>query len=224
MAENNRGFKGIWIPRQIWLNKELSSKDKVLLAEINSLDNEEGCIASNAYFAEFFQMSKGNVSKSISKLKSLGYIDVHLIYKTSKEVDKRVIKVINKDYKPKPIKTHQPDNQLTVSVVANMVEAEAVLITLNDVCKKKYRKSKSSLRPIIARLNEGYSVQELEAVIKIKSKQWLKDLSMNKYLRPETLFGATKFPSYLEESRLTKVRDVDSGQFEDVRRNFYKTL
>ena len=43
-----RGFKGIWIPKEIWESKEISMQEKVFLAEIHSLDNEQGCIASNA--------------------------------------------------------------------------------------------------------------------------------------------------------------------------------
>ena len=69
-----RDFKGVWIPKEIYLNKELSWTDKILLLEIDSLDNEDGCFASNAYFSELLGISQINVSKSISKLKKLGYI------------------------------------------------------------------------------------------------------------------------------------------------------
>lgn len=69
-----RDFKGVWIPKEIYLNKELNWTDKILLLEIDSLDNEDGCFASNAYFSEFLGISQINVSKSISKLKKLGYI------------------------------------------------------------------------------------------------------------------------------------------------------
>lgn len=95
--EMNRDFKGVWIPKEIWLNKELNWVEKVLLVEIDSLDNDEGCFATNSYFAEFFDLSKDRISKLISSLKTKGYIEVELIYKpNSKQVDKRVIKV---DYK-----------------------------------------------------------------------------------------------------------------------------
>ena len=54
---SERDFKGIWIPREIWLSSELSLMEKVLFVEIHSLDNERGCFASNACFAEFFGVS-----------------------------------------------------------------------------------------------------------------------------------------------------------------------
>ena len=77
--ELSRDFKGIWIPRDIWLSDKLSPRDKVLLAEVHSLDNNEGCIASNKYLANFFDTSQGTISRSLSNLKRLGYIDVTLI-------------------------------------------------------------------------------------------------------------------------------------------------
>ena len=72
--EHNRDFKGIWIPKEIWADKKLSIIEKVLLAEINSLDNEKGCFASNGYFADLFSRSETMICIYISKLKKLGYI------------------------------------------------------------------------------------------------------------------------------------------------------
>ena len=56
--ENERGFKGVWIPREIWLSKELTLREKVMIVEIDSLETEDnGCYASNSYFSEFFNIS-----------------------------------------------------------------------------------------------------------------------------------------------------------------------
>ena len=72
-----RDFKGVWIPRGVWLDDRLSALDKVILIEIDSLDNgERGCYASNAYLAEFCQCSERKVSATISKLTEYGYITV----------------------------------------------------------------------------------------------------------------------------------------------------
>lgn len=72
----NRDFKGIWIQKDIWLDTRLSAIEKVVLAEINSLDNENHCIASNDYFADFCQVSSRTISASINKLINLGYVEV----------------------------------------------------------------------------------------------------------------------------------------------------
>lgn len=88
----NRDFKGIWIPKNIWLNAELSVLDKVLLAEIDSLDNENHCTASNEYFAEFFGVGVATITRSIKKLKELGFIETEM--KTSNSGNYRLIKMI----------------------------------------------------------------------------------------------------------------------------------
>lgn len=98
----NRDFKGIWIPREIWLTKELTMQEKLFFVEIDSLDNEDGCFATNGYFAEFFGISKTRVSLVIKKLVSKGMIKSTIIYKQgSKEILKRVLNI---SYTPSPTK------------------------------------------------------------------------------------------------------------------------
>lgn len=71
-----RATRGIWIPIEIWELKELTVTEKVLLVEIDSLDNDQGCYASNAYFSEFLGIGEVQVSRLISRLKDFGYIDL----------------------------------------------------------------------------------------------------------------------------------------------------
>lgn len=73
----DREFKGIWIPREIWLDERLNAMEKIILAEIDSLDNsEDGCWASNEYLAQFCQCSAWKVSSAVSKLVKLGFLKV----------------------------------------------------------------------------------------------------------------------------------------------------
>ena len=73
----DRDFKGVWVPKEVWLDERLNMLDKGILAEIDSLDNDEdGCFASNEYIAKFCQCSVTKVSTSITKLIDLGYISV----------------------------------------------------------------------------------------------------------------------------------------------------
>ena len=96
----NRDFRGIWIPRHIWLDKKLKPIEKILLAEIESLGGlSDGCFASNQYLAEFLDLSKDRTSKLISSLKNKGYITVELVYKEGTyEVEQRLIKIIPYSY------------------------------------------------------------------------------------------------------------------------------
>lgn len=76
MEKSERDFKGIWIPKDIWLSSELSLMEKVLFVEIHSLDNARGCFASNRYFAEFFEVSDRQIRNVIASLKKKGFITI----------------------------------------------------------------------------------------------------------------------------------------------------
>jgi hypothetical protein len=87
-----RDFKGIWITKDIWLSKDLNTLEKVLLAEIDSLDGKEGCYASNRYFADFFGLSPNRISELIKQLEVKKYVKI--TYELSgKQITKRIIKV-----------------------------------------------------------------------------------------------------------------------------------
>lgn len=62
--------------------------------------------------------------------------------------------------------------------------------------------NKKTVSLIQARQAEGYTLEDFIKVIDIKTGEWLKT-DMNKYLRPETLFG-NKFESYLNQQPMKK--------------------
>jgi len=86
----NRDFKGVWIPKEVWMDEKLSWMEKLFLVEVASLNAEKGCFASNAYFGEFFQLSNSRVSEIIKSLVSKGYITTFLIYE-GKQVKQRIL-------------------------------------------------------------------------------------------------------------------------------------
>jgi hypothetical protein len=100
---HNREFRGIWIPAEIWLADELNALEKILLVEVNSLDNERGCIAGNDYFAGFLGVTTIRVSQMIKKLKDEKYIYEASFdgrTRTLKSNIKTIIKQSKDDYKP----------------------------------------------------------------------------------------------------------------------------
>ena len=86
-------LKGLWIPAEILLNKDLSDKEKIILSMILYLSEEtKSCFASNKYIASIINVTANRVSKIISSLKEKQYIKVQLKYKTdSKEIEQRQI-------------------------------------------------------------------------------------------------------------------------------------
>ena len=86
-------LKGLWIPSEILLNKDLSDKEKIILSMVLYLSDETGsCFASNKYIASIVNVTSDRVSKIVSSLKKKEYIEVTLKFKLySKEVESRQI-------------------------------------------------------------------------------------------------------------------------------------
>lgn len=131
----SRDFKGVWIPKKVWLDTRLNALDKVILMEIDSLDQgEKGCYASNEHLAEFCQCSKTKVSTAISKLIECGYLYIQNFDGRKRELKSRV-----SNFERQNIKNCNADIQ-------NLKESNTYRNTNNNTnnkVSKKERKSKS---------------------------------------------------------------------------------
>ncbi|MFI2816787.1 helix-turn-helix domain-containing protein [Vreelandella piezotolerans] len=88
---DERAFRGVWIPAEIWLNRELSLQEKVMLIEIDSLQHpQKGCFKSNKKLAEFFGLSPNRVSEVISSLKKKGWVTVKQVREGKQIVERRI--------------------------------------------------------------------------------------------------------------------------------------
>ena len=81
---------------------------------------------------------------------------------------------------------------------AKSYTADAVITELNTMAGTKYKFSAASRKDIAARLNDGFTFDECQMVIRKKCAEWL-GTDMAKYLRPQTLFQASKFEGYLNQ-------------------------
>lgn len=96
--DTNRQFKGIWIPKEIWITEDLSIQEKIILVEIDSLETQDkGCYASNKYFSDFFKLSTQRVSQIIQILNEKGYIKIDYI-KDGKAIKERQIRICKPPY------------------------------------------------------------------------------------------------------------------------------
>jgi uncharacterized phage protein (TIGR02220 family) len=101
--------------------------------------------------------------------------------------------IIKKEYSNVELKNKNNINQEIKD------QAKSILQYLNIQTKKNFREVESTLQPIISRLKDGYSAEDLLKVILYKST-FCKFFTENReFLRPITLFNKTKFPNYLEE-------------------------
>lgn len=72
----HREFKGIWIPKEIWLNEKLSLREKCLLVEIDSLSNgKKGCFATNEYLGNFLGISSGSLANLLTDMRKRNLIN-----------------------------------------------------------------------------------------------------------------------------------------------------
>ncbi len=86
-------------------------------------------------------------------------------------------------------------------------QAIEVLNFLNEKTGKRFRPVDTNLTIIISRLQTGATVTECRQIIAMKYREWKKNPDMLKYVRPETLFGAKKFESYIGELVLPKDKE-----------------
>ena len=139
---------------------------------------------------------------------------------TQNSIDKNSIDKINKD-----ILSDKKEPEICKEIIEY----------LNLRANTKFRpNSTATKRHLNARLAEGFTIDDFKKVIDVKCAQWLNDPNMKKYLRPETLFKASHFESYLNEyveppkskyadaiermnkhmeERTKEIGDVDLGDF-----------
>lgn len=106
-------------------------------------------------------------------------------------------------------KCHNKDSSIDNTSINNNILNNiysSVIDYLNEKTERTGKEKYSSTSPktqtlIKARLREKYELEDFKIVIDKKCKEWL-GTDMEKYLRPETLFG-NKFESYLKQKTTT---------------------
>lgn len=109
------------------------------------------------------------------------------------EVKKQSIVGINPD--PAPQNTENPASR-TKQLRADAVQA---LAFLNEKTGRRYEPVAANIDPIVSRLKQGSSIQDIRMVIAKKCRDWGNNDKMSIYLRPKTLFNATNFANYKGE-------------------------
>ncbi|BDZ30601.1 phage replisome organizer N-terminal domain-containing protein [Lactiplantibacillus sp. WILCCON 0030] len=75
---------------------------------------------------------------------------------------------------------------------------QTVIDYLNEKTGKRFKHTDSNKRLVVARHKDGgYTVDDMKQVIDNQCAAWLTNPNMNQYLRPATLFRASKFEGYL---------------------------
>ncbi len=211
------------IPANVRYDEILSDRAKLLYGEISALSNKEGyCWATNAHFAELFKVSKKSISRNIQELVDRGYIISKILYEDKVVTERRLY--INSYYgeilTPMDKTVHTPMDKTVHTPMDKTVQCNNTSINntsiniysrvidyLNKKADTRYRSTTKKNKNLIkARINEGFTEDDFIKVIDNKVKEWV-NTDMQKYLRPETLFG-TKFEGYLNQKEV-----VSNGQY-----------
>ena len=93
-------FKGIWIPYEVLVDKNLNDKEKIIYSMILYLSKENDCTMSNTYISNLLNICNVQASRIINSLKKKEYVKIEIVYKqNSKEIALRKIIPINKNVK-----------------------------------------------------------------------------------------------------------------------------
>ena len=171
------------------------------------------------------------INSALSELKELGYLKVnklfpnktashtieyeYIIYEKAQDTGCQDIQnqgIHNQDLQNSPLDSDPLNNNnkppISNKILNNKEDKEnkkenalKVLAYFNEKTGHKYKDTTANMKFILARL-EDYSVDDLISVIDKKYKEW-KGTTMEKYLRIETLFNATKFESYVNQREIT---------------------
>ena len=183
--EIERDFKGVWIPKEVWENKNLTWIEKLFLTEINSLQKNGCCFAGNDYFSSFFDLSKGRVSKIISSLYRKGVISVKLVYKPgTKQVENRIISVAPPLWskttipygqkRPYPMVENDQDNNTSI----NNINKRNINISLSSNSKKDKKFDEKSDPYLLAKFLENNIANNNPKFPKNENQRqrWAKDI------------------------------------------------
>lgn len=163
------------------------------------------------------------ITSALSELKLLGYLKInkllpnqtkshlieyeYVIYEKPQDIGYQGVEnhpldsdPLNNNNKP-PIYNKELNNKEDILKENKKENALKVLAYFNEKTGHNYKDTSANMKFLLARL-EDYTVDDLISVIDKKYKEW-KGTNMEKYIRIETLFNATKFESYVNQSSAT---------------------
>ena len=162
---------------------------KILIAKQYIIPFESGVIVIRHWRLNNYLQKDRITPTNYKEEKALLTTDLNNVY----NLDTKCIHSIDKNSIDKNKKDILPDKK-EPEICNEIIEY------LNLKANTKFRSnSAATKRHLNARLAEGFTIDDFKKVIDVKCTQWLNDPNMKKYLRPETLFTASHFESYLNE-------------------------
>ena len=164
-------------------SKEINFFEKVLYADITALTNKNGyCTASNGYFAELFDKTKGTISKAISKFEKLGFLKVVITRdNATKQIIDRKLYLLTKISIPINENINTPiDENVNTPIDENIKENSININITSNNKKNKQKKSQTEILP------PELNIEAFEMWIEYKGKSYSKQgrtLTINKLIK-----------------------------------------
>ena len=154
--ENDKSIKSVLINEQafkLYQSKKITIQEALMLSLIASLDNEQGCFATNKYFADNLPIEVDRVKEIIRSLVKKGYIKSKMVNNNTK----RILRVVGEEKKvaePEPARVEEIPVQGPVKEEKKVVPFNG---NKNNTYKPKAKKDK-----FYGGYSHGFNYSQLE--------------------------------------------------------------
>lgn len=151
------------IPATVRYDNNLKYAEKLLYGEIISLANKSGsCYAQNKYFADLYHVTTISVSRWISHLQELGYIETEIIRNESKKIVSRNIYIADIPYYQKNQYSYIPKSKEGINKIVKDNNIKYNIDDLFYLIINNSNKITKEFFAIIDRLDFNYDSYMLE--------------------------------------------------------------
>lgn len=191
-----------------WMISELGLRGNELIAYAiisgcSFAENQE-YTASISYFCEWTDLDRAGVLRLLSGLEEKGLIQKRVTTKKGKEYNSyKALKpqVSTKNYEV-------PEEPIEEEEEPEKIPYKDIIEYLNRRLGTRFKYQADYVKRCIrARWNEGFTLEDFFTVTEGCIQLWGKDNRMNKYLRPQTIYG-TKMDSYLQVALKNDIHPV----------------
>jgi uncharacterized phage protein (TIGR02220 family) len=187
------------LPSNIFYDKKLSANSKLLACLITNFCDKYGkCFVSNKHLGDVLNRSESTISRLVGELVDAGYfnsiVDQNDANKRTLTLSAKMLIPIRKN---EDTYTQKCEDNNTIYNNTKLNIFKEVISYLNEQANTSFKYSnKANQRLISARVDEGYKLEDFKIVINNMVTKW-KGTEWEQYLRPQTLFQASKFENYL---------------------------
>lgn len=190
-----------------------------------TLSQAKAMVESETNWAKYKREQRKN-SQNLPKLENVQKLEtVSNSCPTEKEIDKELeLELELKLDKEYIVEQNSPTEQSSEYIFPKWLDENSIkdlektknkelwipIVYLNQVANKRYKFVDKTKKFLLARFNEGYTLEDFKQVIDVKTEEWKDNPEFFKYLRPETLFGS-KFDSYLNQKPKTAKSKPDNN-------------